>query len=437
MIEEALYEYLKTTAGFERVMQGWIQQYKKLGRLGGRITVPKPNETEKAAIGGFMGIDYRKAQELNITYINWSRAIANSRFEGCDFLEVLKLYVGKKIQTNEEYRKQKTEDEKREFHSLCKTFENTKVEQWLQYLIEKRNKSYSKIKQLLQEGKKEELITILDAINHLPFWNGTKENIAIFATHRSGDPHFFDTGSKALLLYESILFFKDIEDIERTLEERNKIYYDAGLLKDDLSNNCMLCHINGIQSDGLTHPAWNGFYENYEPWIVSLYNLQQIQRLHVSLHKVFIVENPSIFRLLCSKAKEFALQHCGFICTNGQLNVCAFILLDMLEKEHIAMYYAGDFDPEGLLIADKLKKRYPQLHLWHYEQSDYKASISNKKADSRRLAMLEKCENTQIIKMIECMAPYTYCGYQEALIAYYIEDLKEEASSKRTRDIEK
>lgn len=428
MIEEALYEYLKTTAGFERVMQGWIQQYKKLGRLGGRITISKPNEIEKAAIGGFMGIDYRKEQELNVTYMSWSRAIANSRFEGCDFLKVLELYAGKKIQTNEEYRKQKLEDEERAFRSLCKTFENTKAEQWLQFLIEKRNKSYSKIKQLLQEGKEAELRIVLDAVNHLPFWNNTKENIAIFATKRSGDPHFFDTGSKALLLYESILFFKDIEDSERTLEERNKIYYDAGLLKDDLSNHCMICHINGICADGVNHPAWNGFYECYEPWIVSLYNLQQIHSLQASLHKVFVVENPSVFKLLCNKAKELPLPHCGFVCTNGQLNVSAFILLDMLEKERITMFYAGDFDPEGLLIADKLKKRYPQLHLWHYEKSDYEVCIANKKADSRRLAMLEKCVNTQIIEIIECMAPHSYCGYQEALSAYYIEDLKNEVT---------
>ena len=39
------------------------------------------------------------------------------------------------------------------------------------------------------------------------------------------------------------------------------------------------------------------------------------------------------------------------------------MLLDLFDK-NITFSYAGDFDPEGLLIAEKLKKRYGERLLF-------------------------------------------------------------------------
>ena len=43
---------------------------------------------------------------------------------------------------------------------------------------------------------------------------------------------------------------------------------------------------------------------------------------------------------------------------NGQPRLSSLLLLDLFAKAKMEVWYAGDFDPEGLLIAQKLKQYY-------------------------------------------------------------------------------
>ena len=44
----------------------------------------------------------------------------------------------------------------------------------------------------------------------------------------------------------------------------------------------------------------------------------------------------------------------------------AGIVLDLFAKSGIRVYYAGDLDPEGILIAQKLSQYYKgEFHYWH------------------------------------------------------------------------
>ena len=44
----------------------------------------------------------------------------------------------------------------------------------------------------------------------------------------------------------------------------------------------------------------------------------------------------------------------GIIVTNGNPNLAVFSLINKLDNHEL--YYNGDFDPEGLLVADRLKE---------------------------------------------------------------------------------
>ena len=56
---------------------------------------------------------------------------------------------------------------------------------------------------------------------------------------------------------------------------------------------------------------------------------------------------------------------------------CNLILLDLLKENH-TFHYAGDFDPEGLLIAQNLKERYgSKLTLWNYQVEWYEKYLSD------------------------------------------------------------
>ena len=123
--------------------------------------------------------------------------------------------------------------------------------------------------------------------------------------------------------------------------------------------------------------------------------------------------------------KRLEKDHIGFVCTNGQLNLCGYVLLDLIQKSGIPMYYAGDFDPEGILIADKLKQRYKDnLHLWKSSVEEYRAILSSSSISEKRLLSLQSCRSEELQALCRELEQYKYSGYQEALLPLYLEEIR-------------
>ena len=135
---------------------------------------------------------------------------------------------------------------------------------------------------------------IIQAINQLPIWKKEYKLLAVFAQQMSRNPHYFDEGICATMLIHAIAYlFQEPNPIDHL--QKTELYYKAGLLKDDMSNFCMICHISAYYEEKKEHPAWKQFYQCFEPWIVNLFNLNQIEKIKAPRY-VFIVENPSTFR---------------------------------------------------------------------------------------------------------------------------------------------
>ena len=62
---------------------------------------------------------------------------------------------------------------------------------------------------------------------------------------------------------------------------------------------------------------------------------------------------------------------CAAICGNGQPRLATLLLLDFLKEKH-SFYYHGDFDPEGLLIAQQIERTvWRSICLWNYRADWY------------------------------------------------------------------
>ena len=379
---------------------------------------------EKEQLGGFLGKDFREETSLRIRWKQWESALKASRYENISFLEVLKILSGGTLQTNKEVKDMEIQKEQDIFRQLLQCFSKSDAGMWLAWTVQEKDKNYQAIKRLLKQGELSLIQNVLLAINELPFRYNDKKLLPVFAVTVAKSPHYFDKGIAATLLFHGICYVLQLPDKEYDLAEKNKIMYDAGIVKDDLSNNCMIAHINAFQTLNIPHQGWNGFYENYEPWNLNLYNLQQISNIDHQTKRVYIVENPSVFRELVMYGKMYRNKECGYICSNGQLNLCTYVLLDMLKEEGIMMYYAGDFDPEGLLIADKLKSRYgASFTLWHYKPNDYLQALSNVKVSAKRLSIMENCANEEIKCICNMIHEYQVVGFQELLLDQYKKDI--------------
>lgn len=90
-------------------------------------------------------------------------------------------------------------------------------------------------------------------------------------------------------------------------------------------------------------------------------------------------------------------------------------IADMSESEIYEMWgdLTGDFDPEGLIIANNLKRRFPNLQLFCYDTTDYYNTLSDNVLSNHRLKKLRRIENIDLQRVADLLIKEKRCGYQE------------------------
>ncbi|WP_085321982.1 DUF2399 domain-containing protein [Clostridium botulinum] len=99
-------------------------------------------------------------------------------------------------------------------------------------------------------------------------------------------------------------------------------------------------------------------------------------------------------------------------------------MLDKIIEDVDKIYYSGDFGPEGIIIANKLKMRYgDKLKFWRFSVKDYLKIISHKEISHTSKAKLDNIKNDELSFLIERIKEKGLAGYQEMLIEDYIKDI--------------
>ncbi|WP_303864771.1 DUF2399 domain-containing protein, partial [Alkalibaculum bacchi] len=205
-------------------------------------------------------------------------------------------------------------------------------------------------------------------------------------------------------------------------EEQSELLYKSGLLIDELSNFTICSGIRAWSSEEI-HKGWEGFMQSGEPLQISLLNLTNIEKVKCRDKKVYVFENPTVFSEVLYQTRKIAP---STICTYGQLRLASFVLLDKVVQGGVKIYYSGDFDPEGIMIADKLKQRYKEaLILWRYGVEEYNEIQSKVKLTEQRLKKLENIKSPELQVIANEIKKRHYGAYQELLLEYYISDILE------------
>jgi len=155
--------------------------------------------------------------------------------------------------------------------------------------------------------------------------------------------------------------------------------------------------------------------------ILSIGQINKLKEVKGLGKYIFILENPSTFHSSISDFSE-----CSFICTSGNLNMSAYIFLDKLVIEKgQKIYYVGDIDPEGLVIADKLKEKYNFLEIIGMDKKLYKKYLSNKVVSDISLKKLDKLKNIDK-NLVEEIKKQKRATFQESFTEELINQLKQE-----------
>lgn len=222
------------------------------------------------------------------------------------------------------------------------------------------------------------------------------------------------------LLY-GICSVLQIDYNSQSAEDRAEILYFAGILKDDISSYVTCYGIRGICENGTLHAGMEGYVKQRELQQLTLSNLSNLKGVLTPNKRVYVVENPAVFRYLIEQG---SFRDEAVVCGNGHLRIAVLILLDMLIKANATIFYAGDYDPEGLLIAQKIIDRYGKnVYLWCYTRENFiAASVETETIAPARLKKFQHLTDPRLKEVARWITEDQKLGYQENILDHYLLD---------------
>ncbi|TCP29991.1 uncharacterized protein (TIGR02679 family) [Scopulibacillus darangshiensis] len=423
-MQEAVH-YFRSEPGFSRLLALFKRKYQSLGRVGGTVTLSRFSEKELLAIADFFG---RDAADLGANPIvslkNFEQRLQKTRFEGLTLHNVLEAFFKEKVISNKERQAQKQDALKQFF--ITTADQNPVLRDWVSHVLDKSPDTRF-VYTLAEQNRhllKEMIGHVAKALDGLPA-NGKTERLPFFAQRITGDPHAFDVQTEqGKLLLHAIAVYKAIEEEEPVQmpagsEGINDILQSVGILRDDLHNFVTCTGLLADTAEGI-HPVWQEAARTQTVWHVPVRELTKTENIYPYHGRdVWIVENSGV----CSTILD-ACPAAVMVCTHGQFKLATWLLLDRLVQNDVTLHYSGDFDPEGLGMAQRLVDRYPgHIHLWHMDLTSYMDAGPNKYIEKARLEKLNRITQPVLLQTAERMKLLKKASYQEALIKRLIGDM--------------
>lgn len=472
-LEECI-RYFRERKIYDRLLRKMADKYRSLGHFGGTVRLSGLSREDCLHLGGFFQKDYQGQKSVAISAAAMEKALAGSRFADLSWEDILREYLGEELTDRKEQKRREDMAREHFFADITGTAPESPGSLWLKQALTEKGDGYLLLMKHYREqpeNLRESLLLLLRAIPGLPPLAAgggmfSHELLAVFAARTTGDPHFFDAGRLGeqllvcflrsplwgALVRESGDFlpscFTGLGGDERDnpggmgessesgkmadtqsraapadfkAEERAALLYRAGLLKDELSNHVLVYGISAVEKDGRPHRGIYGYLEQREPLHLTLMTLGKLARVSPrSGKRVFVVENPAVFAVLAKTWPDAAL-----ICGNGQIRLATLVLLDLFSAD-MEFWYAGDYDPEGLLIAQKLKERYGErLRFWKYSRELYEKYRSDVRVSDKSLKKLDRVYREELQEIRQAIGQGGKAAYQEAMLGEYLADGQE------------
>lgn len=419
-----------TEPGLQRFLQACIQKYCQLGRLGGTIHLKDLTPEERESIGALFGRDLSGQQEVRLPLSRFVDILGRTRFADLDPVQILEAWAGHPLLTRQEKQDRFQENRERLWQELRAAFPHPNCRDWLEQIENKGvgtgvvHSQYRKNPEKL----KQELTKVLEALSDLPGKEGSSyERLPLFATRITGDPHGFDAGSGAgRLLLSALHYLQNPSGKKMTwrTEAISRLLEDFNLIRDDL-NNFVICA--GFKGEGTGGRLLEAAGE--QGAVINL-PLREVAGLKACfpfsenfLKRVFIVENPAVFSALLDGFKGYPTP--PIICSNGQFRLATTLFLEKMQGLGLTFLYSGDFDPEGLQMAQNFLERFPREgRLWRMHPDVYSDSGPNIALEKHRLRKLESITHPSLQQLAATLKSQQKAVFQEQILPLLQKDLE-------------
>ncbi len=414
-------EFFRGEPGFHRLFLLMKKKYQSLGRIGGTVKLDGFSFEEKEALGAFFGKDFHQESTPSVSLKMFAEQLEKTRFAGIPLVTLLENYFGEDITTNQE--KRETDRKKKEefFQNIIHQYpEQARL---LSFIAE--SAPQNRFIHIAYSQDREHLETVLKnvctALQHLPK-KGDYERLSIFSQKVLKDPHAFDLHTfQGKVFLHALQFYSDQDYDLSSVEEVNELLQSFGILREDILNFVTCAGILTETEQGI-HSVFASAVKTNTVLNVPLREILKLKRAYPAKGQtVFVVENSGVFSALLDL---FPDAFPPLICTNGQFKLASLMLIDLIIQEGCQIYYSGDFDPEGLKMAQRLKERNQEhIHLWHFQLEDYLASSPEVLLSDDRVAKLETVTIEELQPIKEKMREIKKAGYQEEILKKLYEDI--------------
>jgi len=430
--------YFRNQPEYQRLFEELTAKYRSLGRLAGRVRLETLNMAEAEALSGLFQDDWRAGEDAVLPVGRFGQALARTRFAGVEPLALLQAYHGGELLTRKEARERERERRARFFQTRRERWPHPRCQRFLA-VIESSRQIGGRARKM-QRADPESFAAALDrtmtALAQLP---EAYERLPFFAARVCGDPHALDPGAPAGRLFLDALGLLRSEsgqappadDDTSQVEVVAELLYHFKLVRDDILNFVACAGILAWRDHDDPLPLWRAACDDRAALNMPLRELLRTTRLapaHFAdrdeTGQVFVVENAGVFSALLEKCPAAPL-----VCPHGQFKLAAWVMLDRLVAGGATLRYSGDFDPEGLRMAQTLLTRYgDRAQAWRMSPEDYRAAGAAVPLPNPRLAKLNAIDSPALIPAAEAIRETALAAYQEALLDRLAADIAESLS---------
>lgn len=413
--------YLKSKKEYDLILREIKDKYIKTGKIIGKVKLKNLTKEQGLLLSS---IDYNLYVNLqgDLSIKKFIEDFTKGRFQGVDFLQVINLYFDGEIKTKKEVLEEKELIKDNFFQEILTAMKDEKSRIWLISALEYKKYGYLIILNAYKSNKeklREAFIYIDKALSLLSYSKEDYVLLPTFSSNITRDSHYFDMDNLGGKLLISALSYLNKVDKYNTAEKTSELLFNSGIVRDEISNftitSGLFIYDNKEEIEG-----YKWFRREKQPLILNLYNLKEIIKVRGKENKVYVFENPAVFYEVLKESKSIKP---SLICISGQPNLSSLLLLDKLTSQGSEIYYSGDFDPEGLQIADNLKFRYGNMLKFLGMNKENYLKIKGQNSFCERVGKLDTVTAPELQELKEQMKKYATAGYQELLVQYYIDEI--------------
>lgn len=264
------------------------------------------------------------------------------------------------------------------------------------------------LKKAARGNERATLMACLDVLAALPR-DGVE--LSRLASELLGDPHALDYNTALSGLVGSAVAASAGRDRPRSAAQWRAEWARVGVLCDALSCNVLALGLRPT-NDGAVAESLRLLADAGEPAVITLRQLSR-EPLAFAPETVHVCENPAVVNAV---AEKLGGETQPLVCGGGWPNTAVSLVLERMQRCGCALRYQGDFDAEGVRIAEYMRRRHATTS-WRFDLVTYADAIHHRRA----ACALPPAPDARLADAIREVG---VAGYEEDIIDALIDDLK-------------